>query len=52
VGQVVGEVLAEWVGDVLGQALDGLGASGNGLDGKANEGNLYATTLQITVGSH
>ena len=40
VGEIVGDVASEGVSQVLGQALDGLGAGGDGLDSKANKGNL------------
>mgnify|MGYP006293449419 CR=1 FL=1 len=40
VRDVVGDVLAEWVADVLAQALQRLGAGDQGLHGKADEGNL------------
>lgn len=32
-----------WVTEVLGQALNGLGAAHKGLQGKANKGNLHNT---------
>lgn len=40
VGQVVGDVLAERIGKVLLQTLNGGGAGDQGLDSEANEGNL------------
>ena len=45
VGQVVREVLPQGVRNVLGEALDGLGASGDGLDGKPDEGNLRSRKI-------
>lgn len=39
--QVVGDVAADWVSQVLGQTLQRGGAGGEGLDGEANEGNLH-----------
>lgn len=40
VGQVAGDVVAEGVGNVLGQALDGAGPADQSLHGEANKGNL------------
>lgn len=46
VGQVVGDVLAEGVSQVGGQALNGLGAADQGLHGEADEGDLQGKEQQ------
>ena len=50
--EVVGDILANGVRQVLGKALQGGGAGGNGLHSKAHKGGLQAKKLGSDVAIH